>query len=72
MEARLLGGVGLAARGTSTFRTLSQVLAELGPQPRFVIDGRVIKARRITIGRSPSCDVIVDGLAVSREHCTIE
>jgi pSer/pThr/pTyr-binding forkhead associated (FHA) protein/thioredoxin reductase/ferredoxin len=72
LEARLLGGVGLADRGTSTFGTLSQVLADLAPQPRFVIDGRVIKARRIAIGRAPSCDVIVDGLAVSREHCTIE
>ncbi|HSK04643.1 MAG TPA: FHA domain-containing protein [Kofleriaceae bacterium] len=72
VEARLLGGVTIAGRGTSIFTTLSQVLADAGPQPRFVIDGRVIKARKIAIGRAPSCDVIVDGLAVSREHCVLE
>ncbi|HWU90749.1 MAG TPA: FHA domain-containing protein [Kofleriaceae bacterium] len=72
VEARLLGGVAIAARGNSIFTTLSQALADMGPQPRFVIDGRVIKARKIAIGRAPSCDVIVDGPAVSREHCVLE
>ncbi len=72
VEARLLGGVTIASRGNTIFTTLSQALADAGPQPRFVIDGRVIKARKIVIGRAPSCDVIVDGQAVSREHCVLE
>jgi thioredoxin reductase (NADPH) len=72
VEARLLGGVTISGRGNSIFTTLSQVLADVGPQPRFVIDGRVVKARKIVIGRAPSCDVIVDGITVSREHCVIE
>ncbi|HWO26126.1 MAG TPA: FHA domain-containing protein [Kofleriaceae bacterium] len=72
LEARLLGGVTIASRGNTIFTTLSQALSDLGPQPRFVIDGRVIKARKIVIGRAPSCDVIVDGLSVSREHCVLE
>jgi thioredoxin reductase (NADPH) len=73
VEARLLGGVTIANKGNTIFTTLSAAgMADLGPQPRFVIDGRVIKARKIVIGRAPSCDVIVDGPSVSREHCVLE
>ena len=39
---------------------------------RFVLDGRVVTAPRIVIGRAPSCDLILDGNGVSREHCAIE
>ena len=72
VEARLLGGVTIASKGNTIFTTLSQAVADMGPQPRFVIDGRVIKSRKIAIGRAPSCDVIVDGPMVSREHCVLE
>ncbi|MBA3502761.1 MAG: FHA domain-containing protein, partial [Deltaproteobacteria bacterium] len=71
LECRLLGGVTIASRGNTIFTTLSPVGGVEGPQPRFVLDGRVIKAKKIILGRAPSCDVIVDGPAVSREHCTI-
>lgn len=70
LEARLLGGVTIASRGNTIFTTLSPGMME-GPQPRFVLDGRVVKGKKIVIGRAPSCDVIVDGPAVSREHCSI-
>jgi thioredoxin reductase (NADPH) len=73
LEARLIGGVTVASRGNTVFTTIS-ALGEMdtGPQSKFVIDGRVVKARKIVLGRAPSCDVIIDGPAVSREHCTIE
>ena len=70
LEARLLGGVTIASRGNTIFAT-SQGGGFDGPQPRFVIDGRVLKSKKIVLGRAPSCDVIVDGPSVSREHCTI-
>ena len=70
LEARLLGGIAIANRGNTIFATMSQGSFD-GPQPRFVIDGRVLKSKKIVIGRAPSCDVIVDGPSVSREHCTI-
>jgi thioredoxin reductase (NADPH) len=68
LEARLLGGVAIASRGNTIFTTMSPLD---GPQPRFVLDGRVIKAKKIVIGRAPSCDVVVDNPAVSREHCNV-
>ena len=71
LEARLLGGVTIASRGNTIFTTMSPGGGFEGPQPRFVLDGRVIKSKKIVLGRSPSCEVIVDGPAVSREHCTI-
>jgi len=37
-----------------------------------VNEARLLKAPKIIIGRAPSCDVIVDGPAVSREHCVLE
>ncbi|HEU0031827.1 MAG TPA: FHA domain-containing protein [Kofleriaceae bacterium] len=73
LEARLIGGVAIATKGNTIFTTMSAAgIQDLGPQPRFVLDGRVVKARKIVIGRAPSCDVIVDGPAVSREHCVLE
>nr|MBA3818626.1 FHA domain-containing protein [Deltaproteobacteria bacterium] len=72
VECRLIGGVTVASKGNTIFTTLSPGgVLDLGPQPRFVLDGRVIKARKIVLGRAPSCDVIVEGPAVSREHCTL-
>ncbi|MBS1119267.1 MAG: modulated efflux pump with fused ATPase and integral rane subunit, partial [Deltaproteobacteria bacterium] len=72
-ECRLIGGVTIASKGNTIFTTLSPGgMLDLGPQPRFVLDGRVVKARKIVIGRAPSCDVIIDGPAVSREHCVLE
>jgi pSer/pThr/pTyr-binding forkhead associated (FHA) protein/thioredoxin reductase/ferredoxin len=70
LEARLVGGVAISNRGNTIFTTLSPGSME-GPQPRFVLDGRVIKAKKILLGRAPSCDVVVDNPAVSREHCNI-
>jgi thioredoxin reductase (NADPH) len=72
VECRLMGGVTQASKGNTIFTTLSPGQLDLGPQSKFVIDGRVVKARKIVLGRAPSCDVIVDGPAVSREHCVIE
>ena len=71
LESRMLGGVKLEKRGMTTF-TMMGDLSKMGPQPRFVLDGRVISAKKIIIGRAPTCDVIVDDTACSREHCTIE
>ena len=71
LESRMIGGVKLEKRGLTTF-TMMGDLSKMGPQPRFVLDGRVISAKKIIIGRAPTCDVIVDGSACSREHCTIE
>lgn len=71
LESRMIGGVKLEKRGMTSF-TMMGDLSKMGPQPRFVLDGRVISAKKIIIGRAPTCDVIVDGAACSREHCTIE
>ena len=71
LECRLLGGVKLEKKGMTTF-TMMGDLSAMGPQPRFVIDGRVVSSRKIIVGRAPTCDVIVDGGATSREHCAIE
>jgi pSer/pThr/pTyr-binding forkhead associated (FHA) protein/thioredoxin reductase/ferredoxin len=71
LEARLLGGVGQAIRNKTSFLTIAGGQLT-GPSPRFVIDGRVVKSKKITIGRAPSCDVTVDDTFVSREHCVIE
>jgi len=70
-EARLIGGVTIASKGNTIFTTIQPGGILDGPQPRFVLDGRVVKARKIVLGRAPSCDVVVDGPAVSREHCTL-
>ncbi|MBX3162655.1 MAG: FHA domain-containing protein [Deltaproteobacteria bacterium] len=72
LESRLIGGVTQAKMGNTIFTTLSAGQLDLGPQPRFVLDGRVVKARKIVLGRAPSCDVIIDGPSVSREHCVLE
>jgi len=72
VECRLIGGVTIASKGNTIFTTLSPGGLDLGPQSKFVVDGRVMKAKKIVLGRAPSCDVIVDGPAVSREHCVIE
>ncbi|MGE0551199.1 MAG: FHA domain-containing protein [Kofleriaceae bacterium] len=71
LEARLLGGVSNATKGATLYATRAPGTMG-GPEPRFVIDGRVVKTRKIVIGRAPSCDVVVDGSSVSREHCQIE
>ena len=73
VECRLIGGVSIASKGNTIFSTMAVPGGfDLGPQSKFVIDGRVVKARKVVLGRAPSCDVIVDGPAVSREHCVIE
>ncbi len=72
VECRLIGGVTIANKGNTIFTTLAPGGLDLGPQSKFVVDGRVMKAKKIVIGRAPSCDVIIDGAAVSREHCVIE
>ncbi|MBA2539068.1 MAG: FHA domain-containing protein [Deltaproteobacteria bacterium] len=72
VESRLIGGVTIANKGNTIFTTLAPGGLDLGPQSKFVVDGRVMKAKKIVLGRAPSCDVIVDGAAVSREHCVIE
>jgi len=72
VEARLIGGVTQASKGNTIFTTLAPGGLDLGPQSKFVVDGRVMKAKKIVLGRAPSCDVIIDGPAVSREHCVIE
>jgi thioredoxin reductase (NADPH) len=72
VESRLIGGVTIANKGNTIFTTLAPGGLDLGPQSKFVVDGRVMKAKKIVLGRAPSCDVIVDGPAVSREHCVIE
>ncbi|HEU4734480.1 MAG TPA: FHA domain-containing protein, partial [Kofleriaceae bacterium] len=71
-EARLIGGVTIAAKNATMFTTIRAAGALDGPQPRFVIESRVVKAKRIVIGRAPSCDVTIDHPSVSREHCVIE
>jgi predicted CXXCH cytochrome family protein len=71
-ESRLIGGVKLEKRAMTSFTMMGDMSKLGGPQPRFVLDGRVISAKKIIIGRAPTCDVIVDGAACSREHCTIE
>jgi pSer/pThr/pTyr-binding forkhead associated (FHA) protein/thioredoxin reductase/NAD-dependent dihydropyrimidine dehydrogenase PreA subunit len=67
VELELAGGTSASAQST--------VVAEgsyvLAAQPRFVIDGQVLSRPSITIGRSPSCDVLLEGEAVSRVHCEI-
>ena len=70
LEARLIGGVKQDRKATMMFTMLNA--AQLGPQPRFVVEGRVISAPKIVIGRAPNCDLIVDNAATSREHCVIE
>jgi pSer/pThr/pTyr-binding forkhead associated (FHA) protein/thioredoxin reductase/ferredoxin len=71
LETRMIGGVTVATKGSTMFTTLAAAGAE-GPQPRFVIESRVVSAPRIVIGRAPTCDVIIDHPSVSREHCAIE
>ena len=70
LEARLIGGVKQDRKATMMFTTMSA--SRLGPQPRFVIDGRVVTAKKMTIGRAPTCDLILDDTAASREHCALE
>jgi pSer/pThr/pTyr-binding forkhead associated (FHA) protein/thioredoxin reductase/ferredoxin len=70
-EARLLGGVSQAVKSTTMFATLARE-AFTGPKPRFVIDGRVLSQKRLVFGRAPSCDVVIDDVVASREHCVIE
>lgn len=72
VECRLIGGVTIASKGNTIFTTIAPGGLDLGPQSKFVVDGRVMKAKKIVIGRAPSCDLIIDGPAVSREHCVIE
>ena len=67
LEARLIGGVTAEAKGANTFATMARNI-----QPRFVIDGRVVRGSKIVIGRAPSCDLIVEDPVASREHCQIE
>src|SRR4029079_2894595 len=71
LEARLVGGVANATRGAMQFTTMVPGQSG-GPEPRFVLDGRVVRASRIVVGRAPHCDLIIDDPAVSREHCVIE
>lgn len=68
-EARLIGGVTAATKHKTTFATMAPGAL---PIPRFVVDGRVVRASKLAIGRAPTCDVIVDGARASREHCRIE
>ncbi len=70
LEARMLGGVKQDRKATTIFSTLKQL--GMGPQPRFVVDGRVVPGKKLTIGRAPTCDLIVDDNAISREHCILE
>jgi pSer/pThr/pTyr-binding forkhead associated (FHA) protein/thioredoxin reductase/formate hydrogenlyase subunit 6/NADH:ubiquinone oxidoreductase subunit I len=68
LEARLLGGVAQAVRNKTSFLTIAGHLVG----SRFVIDGRVVKGTKISLGRSPVCDILVEDGVVSREHCVIE
>ena len=70
LEARLIGGVAQALRAKTSFMTID--VGAFGPRPRFVIDGRVVRGKRLTIGRAPSCDVLLEDPVASREHCVIE
>lgn len=72
LEARLIGGVKSSTKESTMFTTLAQLGMPDGPQPRFVIESRVVKSARIVIGRAPTCDVLIDHPSVSREHCVIE
>ncbi len=72
LEARLIGGLKAEKKGMSTFTMMGDASALLGPQPKFVIDGRVVKAKQIVVGRAPSCDLVIDGASTSREHAAIE
>jgi len=72
LETRLIGGVTSATKGSTMFTTLAALGGQAGPQPRFVIESRVVAAPSIVIGRAPTCDVIIDHPSVSREHCVIE
>jgi pSer/pThr/pTyr-binding forkhead associated (FHA) protein len=71
LEARLLGGVAQAVKGKTVFMTMGPGGIPT-PKPRFVIDGRVASQKKLVLGRAPSCDIIVDDPATSREHCAIE
>ncbi len=68
VEARLVGGVVEAARTSMKFTAMDMPAV---PQPRIVIDGRVHTGGKITIGRSPQCEIVVESPLASRVHCTI-
>lgn len=69
MEARLIGGVVEAARTSMKFTAMDMPAV---PQPRIVIDGRVHTGGKISIGRSPQCEIVVESALASRIHCTVQ
>jgi thioredoxin reductase (NADPH) len=69
MEARLMGGVVEAARTSMKFTAMDMPAV---PQPRIVIDGRVFTGGKISIGRSPQCDIVIESPLASRTHCTVQ
>src|SRR5262249_2266217 len=72
LEARLIGGVTSARQGATLFTSPSASGIFEGPHARFSIESRVLKSKRIVIGRAPTCDVVIDHPSCSREHCSIE
>ncbi len=69
LEARLIGGVVEAARTSMKFTAMDMPVV---PQPRIVIDGRVHTGGKISIGRSPQCEIVVESTLASRIHCTVQ
>lgn len=68
LEARVLGGISDATRRSTKFTAFD---LPASPQPRFVVDGRVVARSSLTIGRAPSNDLVLDAPQVSRVHCTL-
>jgi pSer/pThr/pTyr-binding forkhead associated (FHA) protein/thioredoxin reductase/formate hydrogenlyase subunit 6/NADH:ubiquinone oxidoreductase subunit I len=72
-EFRMAGGGAAASENAPT--AMATVLADgaylLASQPKYILDGHVTSKAEITIGRSPSCDFILEGQGISALHCTV-
>jgi pSer/pThr/pTyr-binding forkhead associated (FHA) protein/thioredoxin reductase/NAD-dependent dihydropyrimidine dehydrogenase PreA subunit len=76
VEFKLVGGAPSLPPTLAPQPAPSKVVAEgayeVAPQHKFVIGGHVVAGvAQVTIGRAPSCDLRLDGVGVSKEHCKI-
>jgi thioredoxin reductase (NADPH) len=70
-ELQATGGIAPDAGLTALTTVMAQGAYQVASQPKFVIGSEVVSAARVVIGRSPTCDLRLDGLGVSKHHCSI-